>query len=97
MEEHLKTIRSVHRTILALCATVLVFAVSPDRATHYDLALKELEELRTIKESPELFGQYVKNAFAKRIGTRLVDAVKKGVEYPLSPTCGRRVFRPAVR
>lgn len=84
MEEHLKTIRTIHRTILVLCATVLVFAVSPNDSARYSNALQEIELLHELRKNTDSFGEYLKTAFADHIDQRFATAVKNSGIYQLT-------------
>lgn len=47
MQETLKSIRLVHNVLLALCAAILGFALSPNETSHYDELTRALEQFQT--------------------------------------------------
>jgi len=48
MQETLKSIRLAHNVLLALCAAILGFALSPNETSHYDELSRALEKFQTI-------------------------------------------------
>jgi hypothetical protein len=48
MQETLKSIRLIHNVLLALCAAILGFALSPNETSHYDELSRSLDKLQTI-------------------------------------------------
>lgn len=45
MEEALKTIRSTHLTLIAICSAILLFSIGPNKSLEYEKALEELNVL----------------------------------------------------
>jgi hypothetical protein len=51
MEESLKTGRIIYLTFLGVCAVILLFGLSPNRADLYESAVRELEALSSLDEA----------------------------------------------
>jgi hypothetical protein len=59
MEETLKTVRFLHRTIVALCAVLLIFAFSPSVSDQYKKALNDLSDIQKIQPYQQSYEEHI--------------------------------------